>query len=1066
MQNSMGYEKTMMPGGDSGKASMQPGDVLGQYKIIRLLGRGGMGEVYEVEHQVLHRRYALKLLPPDFATRPGALERFQREAEVMANLEHDNILQVDDFGESNGRYWLRMELANGVEMEDHNICSLQEYADLKGGKIDQELLAGILSHILKGLQYAHSKGAIHRDLKPANILFTTDKNGESTFKIADFGLVRLVGEDWVRGQAQLSVQQSMSMGGEQTMQPQGSSTRSMLGTYEYMSPEQKRGEEADQRSDIYSLGLMAFKLLTGRELGMKRPSELEPSLVGGWDNFCADSLDQDPAQRIGNCGQLLERLKKVESDIADRAAEINTEEIQSAISKEAQSERDPQSPPRPASADKRPKQQPRSDSTLKASHFEPAKPKHVRSGWIVLAAGLSLAAIIALYSLIKDSDMADHSIAESVTPDHPESDSVGGTEQISLGKWDPEEMLASQDWKRARIGTREEYRLGKRKFAEAWMRDDPRRVEAFEQMDKSARKQFVEAFDRKMMEKYPEQWAYAGGQSVGGESKGATDLHNSSAANIPGRTTSLEEQRHPDLESEHRNSLGMEFVPVPGLDGTLFCKWETRVSDFRAFVEDRAQNGNYNYRSGSEPYILRSDGWKRRGWEYGWDKPGFKQTEEHPVTCVSWEDAQAFCKWLTKVEREAGKISRDQEYRLPRDWEWSVAVGLNEKRNGTPKDKDADIKEYPWGSDYMPPPRGFGNYAGSEAKNSDWPSTYSVIDNYRDDYARIAPVTACGPQMNGLYHMGGNVWEWCEDYYDGKSGSRVLRGASWSDFYPRYLLSSYRSGRRRDARDGNCGFRCVLSGSANSSARSASLDSKKELDTSRKRIDSSKMEEQRVPTDGEDWTSPSTGMEFVWIDEMNCWVGKYEVTNAEYRKKEPDHDSKSYEGYSLNNPRQPVVYVNFDDAKAYAEWMTQRDWDKLDGLSYRLPSEEEWMKIAQCGRGWEYPWGDNWPPRSGQAGNYDDETEFDKSRVDGGYRDGHLVTCDVEESWANPWGLYGVGGNVWEVCAEDKRGSSFGAWRGVSWRDNYQVGLRCSYRVGYGGSARGNFSGFRLLLSR
>ena len=96
-------------------ASLSNDTQFGQYRIVRLLGRGGMGEVYEVEHTTLERRYALKLLPPDFAARPEAVGRFRREAKVMANLEHPHIVRVDEFGQTEGRYWLRMQLVHGVE---------------------------------------------------------------------------------------------------------------------------------------------------------------------------------------------------------------------------------------------------------------------------------------------------------------------------------------------------------------------------------------------------------------------------------------------------------------------------------------------------------------------------------------------------------------------------------------------------------------------------------------------------------------------------------------------------------------------------------------------------------------------------------------------------------------------------------------------------------------------------------------------------------------------------------------------------------------------------------------
>lgn len=220
------------------------------------------------------------------------------------------------------------------------------------------------------------------------------------------------------------------------------------------------------------------------------------------------------------------------------------------------------------------------------------------------------------------------------------------------------------------------------------------------------------------------------------------------------------------------------------------------------------------------------------------------------------------------------------------------------------------------------------------------------------------------------------------------------------------------------------------------------------------------------PVAGENWISPSTGMEFVWISRMRMWVGKFEVTNGEYRRKEPDHDSRSLDNHCLNGDRQPVVFVDFDDAKAYAEWMTEQDRAVLGGARYRLPSEDEFTRYAQCGRNWEYPWGNRWPPRSGHAGNYHGE-EGALWRTQGfieGYNDGHPVTCNVEESWENSWGLFGVGGNVSEFCASDGAGESFGSWRGASWRDHHQGHLRVLAGRGLGGSRRRDYIGFRLVL--
>ncbi|MEI7899134.1 MAG: bifunctional serine/threonine-protein kinase/formylglycine-generating enzyme family protein [bacterium] len=216
------------------------------------------------------------------------------------------------------------------------------------------------------------------------------------------------------------------------------------------------------------------------------------------------------------------------------------------------------------------------------------------------------------------------------------------------------------------------------------------------------------------------------------------------------------------------------------------------------------------------------------------------------------------------------------------------------------------------------------------------------------------------------------------------------------------------------------------------------------------------------PAEGEPWASPSTGMEFVWVASLKLWVGKYEVTNGEYRKEEPGHDSKEYQGQSLNGERQPVVLVNFDDAAAYAAWLTERDQAQLGGMWYRVPSEAEWRAAAQCGDGRKYPWGDAMPPK---YGNYSDSASPISGKIDG-YTDGYAVACPVEKSGKNDWGLYGMGGNVWEGCASDASGSSFGAWRGASWSDDDPDALRCACRIYVGGSGRDDYGGFRLVLSR
>jgi Sulfatase-modifying factor enzyme 1/TIR domain len=268
----------------------------------------------------------------------------------------------------------------------------------------------------------------------------------------------------------------------------------------------------------------------------------------------------------------------------------------------------------------------------------------------------------------------------------------------------------------------------------------------------------------------------------------------------------LEQERQSPLERATKeqpwvNSLGMKFVPVAGTQ-VLFSVWDTRVQDFEGFVADT----NYNATGGM--WSLGKDGWKQR--EATWREPGFSQGPAHPVVGVSWHDAKKFCEWLTGREQGSGMLQRGRVYRLPTDAEWSAGVGLQGEKGTNPKEKDGKIVLYPWGKDW-PPPAGAGNYAGEEEKTGDWPSGWTIIKGYNDGYARTSPVGSFAANGSGLYDMGGNVWQWCEDCYDATEQSRVLRGASWYNSSPDSLLASYRFNYGfPDSRFDGYGFRCIV----------------------------------------------------------------------------------------------------------------------------------------------------------------------------------------------------------------------------------------------------------------
>src|SRR5271165_999741 len=249
------------------------------------------------------------------------------------------------------------------------------------------------------------------------------------------------------------------------------------------------------------------------------------------------------------------------------------------------------------------------------------------------------------------------------------------------------------------------------------------------------------------------------------------------------------------------NSLGMKFVPVADTQ-VLFSVWDTRVQDFETFVK------NTDYDATSGMYSLDKDGENQRG--ATWKKPGFSQGADYPVVGVSWDDAKAFCEWLTKRERGSGALPEGMYYRLPTDEEWSIAVGLDSEAGNTPQEKDSTIKLYPWGTKWPPPP-GAGNYAGEEERIGKEPEDWKVIEGYNDGYPRTSPVGSFAANKNGLYDMGGNVWQWCEDWYSSLNKYRVVRGGSWVDNLDFNVLSSSRTYRREPyLRYDMVGFRCVV----------------------------------------------------------------------------------------------------------------------------------------------------------------------------------------------------------------------------------------------------------------
>lgn len=216
------------------------GDLLGQviaerYHITKKLGEGGMGQVYLAEHVKMGRRCAIKIMTPGTMSDPDAISRFNREAANASRITHPNVCAIYDFGETTeGLIYLAMEFIEG-----NSLSGLMEEA----GTLPLARAAAIVHQTAEALHVAHDLGIVHRDLKPDNIMVITAR-GKDTVKVVDFGIAKAIGGDEGKGQ-------------------KVTKTGFVVGTPEYMSPEQLSGDPIDGRSDLYSLGLVFYKMLTG-----------------------------------------------------------------------------------------------------------------------------------------------------------------------------------------------------------------------------------------------------------------------------------------------------------------------------------------------------------------------------------------------------------------------------------------------------------------------------------------------------------------------------------------------------------------------------------------------------------------------------------------------------------------------------------------------------------------------------------------------------------------------------------------------------------------------------------
>src|SRR5512136_977289 len=266
----------------------------GRYQIIEELGHGGMGRVYKVFDTKIKEKIALKLIRPEVASDRDTIERFSNEIRLSRRIGQRNVCRMFDIGEAEGAHFITMEYVHGEDLKSLIHMS---------GSLSLGMLLSVGKQVCDGLAEAHSLGVVHRDLKPQNIMI--DKNGNA--KIMDFGIARSIREKGITGPSV------------------------MIGTPEYMSPEQAEAKEVDHRSDIYSLGVMLYEMATSHvpftgetalSIAMKHkgeapknPRSLNPNIPADLSGVILKCLEKDKTKRYQSASDVRSELEKIEKGL-------------------------------------------------------------------------------------------------------------------------------------------------------------------------------------------------------------------------------------------------------------------------------------------------------------------------------------------------------------------------------------------------------------------------------------------------------------------------------------------------------------------------------------------------------------------------------------------------------------------------------------------------------------------------------------------------------------------------------------------------------------------------------
>ena len=954
-----------------------------KFRIVRELGRGGMGVIYQAEHRVMEKQVALKVISPAVLDNPQALARFHGEAKAAGKLDHQNIARAFDADQAGDLHFLVMEFVEGID--------LAKYVEKKG-----PLPVAHACHFIRqaalGLQHAHEHGMVHRDIKPQNLMLTP----KGLVKVLDFGL----------GASACNERKARA----QKVTP---GWTSFMGTAEYVSPEQASdAREADIRADIYSLGCTLYALLAGRppfagtvvnvvmahiEKEAQPLHELRPEVSAELSAVVAKMLAKDPAQRYQTPGEVAQALvpfikgggkprvpnaapgppgvasagtgTRIGGDtsrvkgLGTGVSKVLAQAVPAAVEEEKGS-------PFAGLADA-----PAAAPESKKAKKERNKANYAPAVWwkrpvvLVGAGGASLLlAVLILWVAVFRVKTADGSILV-IEVNEPNADVFVDGEKVAV-TWD---------------------KGGKK--AEISVKPGTRKVEV-----KKA------------------------GFTVYGEEVEIEDGRRrvlTARLVTPGPTSPRDEKpalpAADDVVAKIKKVSGIELVAIP--KGSFYMG--SKADDKDAGDDEKPQHkvtisqpfylGKFHVTVGQFKRFVDATGYKTEDEKASgaktWKNPGFDQTDDHPVVWVSWNDADAFCNWLAK---ETGA-----KVRLPREAEWEYSC-----RAGTPTkfyfgDNGADLGDYAW-----------------YTKNTNDKGTQPCGLKKKNEF--------------GLYDMHGLVYDWCADgkrLYEGQEETdpagpsagapRMSRGGSYF-LDPRFCRAASRLVRAPSDRYFDIGFRVFVENrnieikelpgaqpDKQTRPDPIALPAADDVVAKVKKV--SGIELVAIPkgsfymgskADDKDAYGDEKPRHKVTISQP-FYLGKFHVTVGQFKRfvdatGYKTEGEKAGDEHTWKNPgfeqtdEHPVVCVSWNDADAFCQWLA-----KETGANVRLPREAEWEYSCRAGTPTKFYFGNN----DADLGDY---AWYAKNTNNKGTQPCGLKT-------PNGFGLYDMHGLAWEWCADGKR---------------------------------------------